>query len=135
MSAYIVSDNTIHALVKAFEIYGVELKTDYKGIGGSGWIFDAQEQRNAVGQRLVDQNWASVNYRYGESNEPEPYEYNDIDVTEGDILGCIQCYNYQACETDDYYEGDIYNATVKLRNAMLERFIKNAGQEICWGLD
>lgn len=49
----------------------------------------------------MNQNYASVNYRYRESTEPHKFEYVDIpNINPGMILGCINCYNYQTCEAD-----------------------------------
>ena len=133
MSAYIVSMNTIHALTKGIYEYEVNLKTDYKGIGGI--IFDVNEMRNAIGQKLLNQNYASVNYRYGEDTAVPEYEYEDIDANVGEIYGCIGEYEYQSCETDDYYESDIHKAFNVLKKKMLERFIRQAGYDITYGLD
>ena len=133
MIAYIVSNNTINALVKGFEIYGVDLQTDYKGIGGI--MLNVCELRNAVGQKLLDQNYKSVNYRYNEDTPTPTYEYEDIDVDPGIILGCARCYNYQACETEDYFESDICEAINKLKMKMLDRYIANDGYEQPWGID
>lgn len=133
MSAYIVSENTIHAIVKGFEIYGKGYRAEgYKQ--PTSFIIDLQEVRNGIGQSLLEQNYKSVNYRYREETEVPKYRYKDIEVDAGIILGCIKCYSYQACETDDFFESGLYSSLQGLKEVMLERFIENAGHEIPWGI-
>lgn len=138
MSAYIVDDETISVLVKALEIYNVKYKADnYEE--PKGWLIDLNEERNKIGQSLLDQNYKSVNYRYDEGTKSHKFEYKyvpilvDNKLNTGLILGCIQCYEYQACETEDYFESKIHYSLKRLKDAMLERYIKNDGYEIAWG--
>jgi hypothetical protein len=57
------------------------------------------------------------------------------EVNPGIILGCIECYNYQACETEDYFTSDLYYSLQELKTAMLERYITNEGFDIPWGYE
>lgn len=128
MSAYIVSKKTIDAIVKGFEIYDVDyMAENYKAS-------DMQELRNSIGQSLLDQNYKSVNHRYSENTPTPKYEYEDVEVNPGVILGCIACFDYQACETDDYFTSLQYISLLNLKNKMLERYIEKEGFEIPWGL-
>lgn len=135
MSAYIVSNNTINVLADAIENYGVRMNTDYKGIAGCGVIFDVNEIKNAIGQKLLDQNYKSVNYRYDEDTPAPEYKYQDVAYTTGDLYGCIRCYEYQACETPDYFESDVHMALANLKDRMLKRYIMQDGCEIGWGME
>lgn len=132
MSAYIVNDKTIHAIVKGFEMY----KAEYRAKGYKEpiqIIIDLQEIRNGIGQSLLNQNYKSVNFRYNENDETPIYNYEDVEINEGILLGCIDCYIYQACETDDFFESELYKSLVNLKNAMLEKMINAKGYEIPWG--
>lgn len=134
MSAYIVSDKTIHAIVKGFEIYGVEYAAENyeKPIQV---IINMNEVRNGIGQSLLDQNYKSVNHRYRENTETPEYRFEDVEINAGVLLGCIECYNYQACETPDYFQSDLFYSLERLKKAMLKRFIHEKGYDIPWGYE
>lgn len=138
MSAYIVNDETISAIVKGFEMYGATYNAEgYKK--PISIIINVTDLRNSIGQHLLNQNYASVNCRYREDEEPRKFEYVDIpNINPGMILGCIHCYNYQTCEADiegkDYFESNLYQSLTELKEHMLERYITNDGYEIPWGI-
>lgn len=100
MSAWIVSKRHIDALVYWLDKSGI-----------------SKADKDALGGRLWTENYRSVNYRYGERNRrpvyrytrPEPLPprspYDDFDPENIDqILTLAHCYDYQSCETQDYYE-------------------------------
>lgn len=138
MSAYIVNNETISAIVKGFEIYGAIYDAEgYKK--PNQIIINITDLRNSIGQHLLNQNYASVNWRYRENEEPRKFEYVDIpNINPGMILGCIHCYNYQTCEADiegkDYFESNLYQSLCDLKELMLERYITNDGYEMPWGI-
>ena len=134
MSCYVVDYETISVIVKGFEMYNVEYEAD-NYVRPIQIIIVLNELRNAIGQSLLDQNYKSVNYRYNEDTQTPKFEYKDLNVNPGMILGCIECYEYQACETDDYFNSAIHWSLVELKEAMLKRYIKNDGCEIPWGYD
>lgn len=74
MSAYIVNNETISAIVKGFEIYGATYNAEgYEK--PNQIIINITDLRNSIGQHLLNQNYASVNlwYRewwYRENEEP-----------------------------------------------------------------
>jgi len=112
MSAYILNDINIDVLIKSTanilkNTYGYKLYTRFQ-------TFDLWEdsERNALGNILKAQNYASVNYRYKDNAEymaecyqPTPeYIYRD-DVPVLDPIAIIKicnCYDYQSCETPNY---------------------------------
>ena len=132
MSAYIVNDKTVSVIVKAFEIYNI---THYSN-DCNEFI---EKKRQAIGQRLVDQNYRSVNCRYREYDPPHKFAFTDINLMvngkldTGLIVGCIDCYNYQACETDDYWQSHIYHSLRWLKDTILNQYIKQDGFEKSWG--
>lgn len=91
MSAFIVSDATIDALVT------------YGSAGGTERVFNQHPE--PAGQKLVNENYRSCNARYrGEYGNPHIYEYKPyirpLDPVQ--VIKLCDCYDYQACETDDY---------------------------------
>ena len=136
MSAYVVDDKTISALAKAFIDYGVDFKAeDFTMPSFCGVIFNDDEMKQAVGERLLKANYDSVNYRYSEDNAPHEYKYEDVEINEGIVLGCLNCFNYQACEVDGWEESELYGSLVALRGKLLDRLIKRAGYKVPWGYD
>lgn len=131
MSAYVVNNETISVIAKGLVDYGVETR-EVK--------FDAMQMMlvnmryEPVGQWLLDQNYKSVNYRYNDDEQTPKFNYEEIEANEGTLLGCINCYIYQACETPDFEHSEIYKALQTLKNKMLERMIKAKGYEIPWGI-
>ena len=91
MSAYIVSDATIDALVTFAK-------------SGSWTMVEGTEQ--AIGDLLVAENYKSVNYRYGETDEPHKYTYHFMltpaNQTPVVILKLCANYEYQACEHPEW---------------------------------
>lgn len=134
MSCYVVDYETISVIVKGFEMYGVDYEAE-NYVRPIQIIIVLNELRNAIGQSLLDQNYKSVNYRYNEDTQTPKFEYKDLNVNPGMILGCIECYEYQACETDGYFNSAIHWSLVNLKEAMLKRYIKNDGYKIPYGYD
>lgn len=132
MSAYIVDNKTIHAIVKGFRVYGADFNDeDYNN--AVSIITSVKAMSNAIGQSLLNQNYKSVNCRYRENTEAPKYNYEDVKINEGILMGCIDCYEYQACETDDYFNSGIHFSLLRLKDEIIKRMIKEKGQEIPWG--
>lgn len=90
MSAFIVEDDLIDLLVT------------YATSGGPFRV--SAENPQKLGDMLVAENYRSVNHRYRESDPPHPYRYH---VWSGvmdpvQVIQSCNCFDYQACETDDY---------------------------------
>ena len=132
MSAYIVSNETISALVRGFEIYNTRLLAD-DYIQNTSWIIDLNEERQKMGQALLNLNTKSVNYRYNEDEPAPKFEFKDVEVNPCIIYGCIQCYNYQTCELDDYYQSQVYKSLQDLKENMLKRVVEDQYGEYPWG--
>lgn len=136
MSAYVVNDATISVLVDGFMNYSDRFN-EYKFYKApKGWLIDINEERQAIGQALLDYNYKSVNYRYGEDEKPRKFQYRVVKDSYklNRLVGCIHCYNYQACEPDDYYESDVYKGLQTLKALILDRVAEREG-ELEWGVD
>ena len=110
MSAFIVSEKHINTLVTWAAENGIE----YKGCAVKG-------HEQGFVSMLLRENIRSVNYRYGESLKPsdfniggvniyrfqpaplDPAEYDDDKHQLAQIVKACNGYDYQACETDDYF--------------------------------
>ena len=134
MSAYIVNMETISVIADAFSKYGIAYKGEYYEPPACAWLIDIDDERRRIGQSLLCQNYASVNYRYSEDESAPDFEYKEVEWDFGTLLGCIQCYEYQACETPDYYESEIHKSLDEMKKDMLPRIIEGVlHQEIPWG--
>lgn len=131
MSAYIVSDTTIHSILR----YAKHQR--FTSICVENMIYDIsnEEDVNLLGQMLVDQNYRSVNFRY-KQNDPAPkFQYSrswSTGITAIEFLKCLSCLEYQSCETDDWLQTPAY----QLINVLMRRsFRLLAGYEDApWGL-
>lgn len=134
MSAYIVSDQTIAAIVYAMQ--RAEFANSLEGIS-------ARTRPQKVGQMLLDQNYKSVNWRYGENDAPRQFKYAQsspilapaYDFTFGEMYGSICCYMYQACETPDWLQSEIYFTMQSLKDDLTEKMLAELGQEMEWGIE
>lgn len=134
MSAYIVSNETITVIATAFVEYGVKF---YDGeIHEAQLLYSKSGLIKGIGQSLLQTNYDSVNYRYRENTEcPEFIPVEGLEINEGIVYGCIRCYNYQACELEDWEICQVKKSLDILENKLLERLIKRAGQKCEWGYD
>lgn len=82
MSAWIVSQNHIRALVTGAVKFGVV----------------PSEVAEKFGNVLTLANVLSVNYRYNERTEPETYTHEDVHLDSLSLLKQVRCYDYQTCE-------------------------------------
>lgn len=131
MSCYVVSNKTISVIAKGIVDYGLTI--DGVELDTMQTIF-VNGRYQPYGQALLNQNYKSVNARYDEDSEAPRFYYEDVEFDEGTLLGCINCYNYQSCETNDYEDGSIARVLTKLKDEMLHRMISQKGQEIPWGI-
>ena len=95
MSCFIVSNAHINALARASTRFGTRAVWHERQ---SHYLSEQQ-----VGNILLAQNVRSYNERYGE-NVSEAFVWNPFqrDFEPAEILKACACYDYQACETDDY---------------------------------
>ena len=100
MSAYIVNDKTINAIVS----YAMD-----KGLN----VNNPQE----LATMLMNENVRSVNYRYNETTK-QAIKFEYVKGVSLDMFyGAINCLNYQSCECNDYEQSKAFNW---MNNALLE---------------
>lgn len=137
MSAFVVNDLTISAIVKGFEIYSVDFRAEGYVVKSMGLMASIHDIRRGIGQCLLDCNYNSVNYRYQDKIEPRKFRYHDIkNINPGMIVGAINCFDYQACEAPinglDYFQSMLHFSLMRLKDAILERYVKREGYDINW---
>lgn len=136
MSCYVCSNETISVIANAFAKYEVTYYEDFMNKPAIYTLYPNSIEVIKIGQSLLDQNYRSVNERYDEDTPAPAFKLKKIEnVNEGMIVGCINNYMYQSCETEDWMGSAIYISLNKLKNAILEQLIRNKGQEIVWGID
>lgn len=128
MSCYVVDKKVIDLMVSWIMNHNIKYKAEnYHYDGYMGILFDANEMRNAIGQSLLDANYDSVNCRYDENRKAPTYEYSEDALQESlkngtyqaDVYSAIQEYNYQACETENYFESELYHSLQDAKESML----------------
>lgn len=89
MSAYVVSNNTIRAVVGYAEEHDL-------------WAMGVRT-KDELGQALLDENVRSVNNLYQEDHQAPTFTYGDgYPVTPSQAAWHLLCIDYQSCETDDW---------------------------------
>lgn len=119
MSAFILDNKHINVMMsRAVPLYPGDSFSYYWN--GQPYYFRGQTQE--VGQKLVDENFRSVNYRYDEAEEP--YTFLNVVLrrvyASVEVIKACNSYNYQTCETPDWKETEA-RAIVK---ALRKRAIK-----------
>lgn len=138
MSAYVVNDKTINVIASGFVDLNVEYRNQadkIKDASFGGVFFDIDEIGQIIATDLLKANYDSVNYRYDENTEPHKIKFEKVAYNLGELLGCIKCFNYQACEVPQWEDSLIYKDLQCLKNAILENAIKRLGFEIPWGVE
>lgn len=122
MSAYIVDDEVIDTLASAIVNAGLQ-----RDLLDNVNILVNQDYYD-VAQTLLEQNYRSVNYRYNEDTPTPKFNYQNCDLfgieDNGKIYSAIHEYNYQSCETEDYYSSKIYRVLRRLEDEMLLSYIR-----------
>ncbi len=132
MSCYVVDKKVIDLMVSWIFDHNDYKAENYHYDGYMGILFDVKEMRNAIGQSLLDTNYDSVNYRYDENRKAPTYEYSEDALRESckngtylaDVYSAIQEYNYQACETENYFESELYHSLQDVKESMLVLLLK-----------
>ena len=121
MSAYMVSNDTLDLLatVSIWDRYGMivvcqkdtVIPAQFRTVedGNIKIVNIRKEDANLVKSVLFNQNVRSLVARY--NDDPKNYSierFNYVEATRNEehfkkVFGAIRCYEYQACETNDYY--------------------------------
>lgn len=136
MSAFIVDPSLINGILTfvSADRYDVRVCFEDKQLS-----FKSEKDLNTMAQILMDENYRSVNSRYRSQNKPILVEFkskytnkNGRRITSLEVLKACDCYDYQACETDNY--------TMTLAHKIIDVIRSNAIGRLagydkidCWG--
>jgi len=131
MSAFIVSQEHITAMLQAATGRYPGDGASYYWNGQSHYFNGSQTE---IGQKLLNENYRSVNHRYNESEPAPTFRLRIVrDCSPVELIKLIHCYNYQSCECPDWKETEAYAIS-----AMLERRAINklpGYDEAAWSFD
>jgi hypothetical protein len=117
MSAFIVSDQHIHAIV-SFAVM-CQARTNSTAFYATRRHTDLREpaDRTKLGQLLLKENYKSVGHRYREADDfSGDYRHEQVATpTPVEILKLLSCLEYQSCEHPDYRESEAYAVLEHLR--------------------
>ena len=120
MSAFTVGNRHINVMLKAASL------SRHPGDGARYYWNDESRYFNGslhtIGQKLVDENFRSVNYRYTKQVEAEQFKSMALraEYTPVQIIKACDCYNCQACETPDWQETEAYAIMTALRERAID---------------
>ena len=130
MSAYIVTDETISGMMQAIERRIYHHSPYYYWNGDSHYF---RQEPAEIAQKLVDENYRSVNGRYDEETQAHAFQFQVVrELTPLEIIKLCNCYRYQACETDDWEQTEAYVIMNELRDMAIMAL--PGYEEAPWGL-
>ena len=118
MSAFIVNDNTINAVLGFADQYDLNQ-------------FECKDF-SALGQLLVDENYRSTNYRYSEDAPPHSFVYSRYTVPATAALQHLSYIEYQLCEPEDWETTLAFRLCARLRKNMVSQLLLELGAERVW---
>lgn len=118
MSAFIVNDNTINAVLGFADQYDLNQ-------------FECKDF-SALGQLLVDENYRSTNYLYSEDATPHSFVYSRYTVPATAALQHLSCIEYQLCEPEDWETTLAFRLCARLRKNMVSQLLLELGAERAW---
>lgn len=138
MSAYIMGDQEINEIVSYFihTRHTIHGEGAWLRMGESEWNYLNAENAPKVAAILKAENIRSVNAKYGENESPAyVFEYSPTAHKRpvGNIIGALECYEYQACETNDWHTSLAHEIVNGLRKHLLKEIAEKDGT-YTWGI-
>ena len=116
MSAFIVCNEHINAMLQAS---GNRFRRYFGDTCSYYWRKEPRyivPDNECIGQKLVNQNYRSVNTRYDENDEPHVFKVLTLrEFSPVEIIKACDCYGYQCCETKDWKRTEAYAIMTALR--------------------
>lgn len=131
MSAYILGDDNFDAILTACRLH---FRARHMFINDEAFDFDHVLHLNKIGNILKNQNCKSVNARYNESEVADPYKFRGVTKLYNPVqlLKILDCYDYQACETNDYGQTAAYKIVKYIRKNLIK--ILPGYNDAKWGI-
>jgi hypothetical protein len=130
MSAFIVGHDHIDGLLT----FAVEHKLSYYVPGAHERVYFDRTNASEIGAILLTENERSVGHRYGDDDDLpgsgegayqfrrfEPFLMMPVGKQALTVLKACDCFDYQACETDDYEASLAYRIIDAIRGAAIRR--------------
>ena len=95
-----------------------------RGLGG-----EDREGLTRLGQILVDENYASVNYRYKEASAPYAYRYErpkSAQWSAEEVISAIRGYEYQSCEAPGWETSPARDACEAIKGLLVDKIVDRA---------
>lgn len=145
MSAFIMSEETINKMIVFMQ--NAVKNENHKSIihflsyqSGKEFAFMFEQENylindraRIIGQYLVDNNYASVNYRYNDKSEPYKFtykpSYQSISIVQ--FLKYVDCLEYQSCEIENFYQSRFYYDLNAMRNMAIS--LLDGYSQASWG--
>lgn len=127
MSAFLVNDTHINALLTWAMRPRWQAPAKYyydqpdAAIPSTGVTFF--DNLDTIGQCLVNQNYASLNGGYGDTDPAHEYKHTrySLPLSPVDVIKACDCYNYQACETGkDYWTSEAHEIIDTIRERAID---------------
>lgn len=137
MSAYVMNDDEFNIMMSYFvkPIQGID-DGAYLKFSNGGYEYLTMQNVAEVAKVLQAQNVASVNERYGE-DEKSTYTFEYIPEAHkrpmGNIIGALDCYEYQASEASDWENTLAFDIINRLRKHLLKQLAEDDGT-YTWGI-
>ncbi len=137
MSAFLVSDKHINTILSYANRHDVPLYTKQNNYDRQN-IDDLQK----LSQLLINENDKSVSERYNYTRQEPPikFKFETTKFSENSaeahaqIIRLCNCYDYQSCETDDYYQSAAHEIVGCIKNTATRNLIEaiDINDEIEW---
>lgn len=148
MSAFLVSHKHINTMVSFAERASRRGMFQFVCNDGEQLDFQTPEGCQAAAVMLLKQNMRSIEARYpdtighpdrmpgtvADAGKPITFRRQLIPDYPA-ILKACDCYDYQACETDDYYTTDAYRLTMALFRHAAREALNPQWEAAPWGID
>lgn len=123
MSAYQVDPTIIDLIISK----AVELKLYALHPTSGGHTYVTEDNASEFAQALWQENIKSIAYRYDEETaKTDPYTFTFYDnVRPGAAAGCLNCYEYQACEHPGWEASAAHDLCTRLTSKLLTSILTN----------
>lgn len=122
MSAFILDENHIRVIIS----YAIENGARISHPTTYGLWVDVTPEH---GQILVDENYASVNYRYDKNNEPYTYQHKPVHKNFVQVIKAVDCYVYQSCEHPQFYRSQAYEIVQAIKEQAFRKMLNDNYKE------
>lgn len=131
MSAFIVNYSVINNILSIAENHELMTKCCYLKreltniFGQNKYGFIDEEILNNAGQKFLELNIDSVNYRYNEEEDyiyAEEYRYKNTKASLIQAIKSLNCLMYQSCEIENYKENPTYKKMERLKKLFIDTY-------------